>query len=171
MAINIQRLYSRSDTWLCQKSSIWLYFECLLDIVDKNQLSSKITLIHLKPNNVRALDVLHCTVQGLDFNTGETTMKKTLTMSGPLQISFDYEVNIGGEIIKDFYKEIIPGIKKEDFNEDISRDLIKEKVNEIIRSIGKRNLNLFPDGEHKVHFEINNPEYKFLCVDIDVESK
>ncbi|EOQ6286047.1 hypothetical protein CR306_RS21845, partial [Escherichia coli] len=84
MAINIQRLYSRSDTWLCQKSSIWLYFECLLDIVDKNQLSSKITLIHLKPNNVRALDVLHCTVQGLDFNTGETTMKKTLTMSGPL---------------------------------------------------------------------------------------
>ncbi|EGK6038173.1 hypothetical protein IO977_005173 [Escherichia coli] len=98
-------------------------------------------------------------------------MKKTLTMSGPLQISFDYEVNIGGEIIKYFYKEIIPGIKKEDFNEDLSRDLIKEKVNEIIRSIGKRNPNLFPDGEHKVHFEINNPEYKFLCVDINVESK
>ncbi|EOS8441587.1 TPA: hypothetical protein ACGPFZ_004085 [Escherichia coli] len=42
-------------------------------------------------------------------------MKKTLTMSGPLQISFDYEVNIGGEIIKDFYKEIIPGIKKRRF--------------------------------------------------------
>lgn len=128
MAINIQRLYSRSDTWLCQKSSIWLYFECLLDIVDKNQLSSKITLIHLKPNNVRALDVLHCTVQGLDFNTGETTMKKTLTMSGPLQISFDYEVNIGGEIIKDFYKEIIPGIKKKILTRIYHAILLRKKL-------------------------------------------
>ncbi|RZN38322.1 hypothetical protein FEK48_20680 [Escherichia sp. E2593] len=53
----------------------------------------------------------------------------------------------------------------------VSQILGYVKVNEIIRSIGKRNPNLFPDGERKVHFEINNPEYKFLCVDINVESK
>ncbi|ELN83453.1 hypothetical protein SEEE2217_20590 [Salmonella enterica subsp. enterica serovar Enteritidis str. 543463 22-17] len=55
-------------------------------------------------------------------------MKKTLTMSGPLQISFDYEVNIGGEIIKDFYKEIIPGIKKKILTRIYHAILLRKKL-------------------------------------------
>ncbi|HHJ4449565.1 TPA: hypothetical protein ACQJX6_005940 [Raoultella ornithinolytica] len=92
-------------------------------------------------------------------------------MLGPMKISFEYEITIGDKKFKDFYQGIIPGVKKENVNEQYLFNVLNERMNEIIDSIIKDNPSLFSDEEIKIHCKVDNYTHGFFDMDVHIDFK
>ncbi|EIK0878119.1 hypothetical protein LJT71_004435 [Escherichia coli] len=97
--------------------------------------------------------------------------QNTLTIPGPMQISFDYTICIGDkEIKKGKHKEIIQKIRKEDVNEGLLLDILKERIDKILNSMKEEDISLLYCSKDKIQCKIDNYMHGFYNVDINVNS-